>query len=388
MVDSRLFLARRGAGHARALNVSARRVTIGECSAELIQIEIERSYLVAKTTYIGGDVGETHIDIQRFSTLDVPARDRFEVWTAGGHCAYSLEDSASVPFDWDYTGAAVGAMSVGEHRWLHAARRATIKATRNRPRIRADGLDVCQFTLHASGALVWQSASETGVKRPDELYLVDAGQPFDSRIAAGSMLWLAVPRALLSTRVDSLHGSSLMSGTGRLLADHIRSLIRNLPILTTAEIPDIARSTARLANACVSGTPDAVAEAGREIGMLLRQRVQRHIDAHLLAPDLTPDSICKAVGVSRAKLYQLFEPMGDIMHRVRRRRLELARHVLANPARPAESIASVAWRHGFADEKYFSRAFKAAFGHTPSETLEQAGVRTRSRRFSGRAASS
>lgn len=33
--------------------------------------------------------------------------------------------------------------------------------------------------------------------------------------------------------------------------------------------------------------------------------------------------------------------------------------------------ADIAWRHGFTDEKYFYRIFKAEFGHTPRETVEQ-----------------
>ncbi|MEQ5842202.1 helix-turn-helix domain-containing protein [Paraburkholderia acidicola] len=315
-------------------------------------------------------MNETLIDIERFSTMDVPEQERFNFWSDGGHCTYSLENHAGVSFDWNYAGATVGSLSVGEHTWLHGMHRPAFTATRDSARIRKDGLDVYQLTFHLSGELSLQSAAGSGLKQADELYLLDSSQPFDARIVAGDMLWLAIPRTDLPSEVEKLHGRSLVTGTGRLLADHIRSLVRNLPLLTTAEIPDVAQATMRLVNACVSTTPAALIEARQEIGTLLRQRVQCYIDAHLSSSELAPGRICKEIGISRAKLYQLFEHTGGIMRQIQRKRLERVRAILANPDRSRESIASIAERHGFVDVKYFNRVFKAAFGHTPGETLE------------------
>jgi AraC-like DNA-binding protein len=96
----------------------------------------------------------------------------------------------------------------------------------------------------------------------------------------------------------------------------------------------------------------------------------RYIDTHLLNVDLTPDRICRDVGLSRAKLYQLFEGNGGVMRQIQRRRLRRAYQTLADPTRPHPHIAEIAWGHGFSNEKYFHRLFKTEFGHTPSETLE------------------
>ncbi|WP_206608721.1 helix-turn-helix domain-containing protein, partial [Mycobacterium tuberculosis] len=75
----------------------------------------------------------------------------------------------------------------------------------------------------------------------------------------------------------------------------------------------------------------------------------------MLEPDLTPEKICRDVGLSRARLYQLFEADGGIMRQIRRRRLRHAHQMLSDPQRRHVRIAEIAWTHGFSDEKYFYR---------------------------------
>ncbi|VWC55384.1 AraC family transcriptional regulator [Burkholderia lata] len=59
------------------------------------------------------------------------------------------------------------------------------------------------------------------------------------------------------------------------------------------------------------------------------------------------------------------------MRLVQRTRLLCIRNMLADPTRPRTRIADLAWRYGFASDKHFSRSFKAEFGHSPRETIEQ-----------------
>lgn len=313
------------------------------------------------------------VDIYRCTTLDVPQHERFDAWASGGSCAYSMVESVGVPFDWETTVAMVGPMSIGWHTWLHPSRRAIVKATRSPKEIAARGLDLYQFTLHLNGGLSWKSDSRTCTKQPNELYVTDATQSVEATVTAGNMLWVAIPRALLPANTELLHGESLTHGIGQLFADHLRSLANNLPRLTTNDAPHVAQSTIHLASACASTDSDLREQASVAIDDALLARVQRYIDANLLDYDLTPNLICKDVGVSRSRLYQLFEPHGGVMRQIQRKRLELVYRTLADPTRPKESIASIAWRNGFRDEKYLCRIFKAEFGHTPSETLEQIG---------------
>ncbi|MDN7445002.1 helix-turn-helix transcriptional regulator [Burkholderia cepacia] len=172
----------------------------------------------------------------------------------------------------------------------------------------------------------------------------------------GERMPVFVPRYLLPSHAAQAHGQTLTSGVGRLLGDHMLSLFRNLPNLRTHEIPSIVQSMLLLLAAAVAPTAQALHDARGPIDGALAERVRRYI------------------GVSRARLYQLFKEDGGVMRQITRRRLRHAYHVLGDPQRRHQRIAEIAWAHGFPDEKYFHRLFKAEFGHTPKETLECAAA--------------
>jgi AraC-like DNA-binding protein len=97
-------------------------------------------------------------------------------------------------------------------------------------------------------------------------------------------------------------------------------------------------------------------------------RVARHIQQHLELPDLSPDSICRKVGVSRSQLYRLFSGTGGVANYIRLCRLTRARDELSSS--PRQRISSIAYKFGFASHAHFSRVFKQHFGYTPWECVE------------------
>ncbi|WP_323120272.1 helix-turn-helix domain-containing protein [Burkholderia alba] len=157
-----------------------------------------------------------------------------------------------------------------------------------------------------------------------------------------------------------------------LLFDYLCSLRKHLPHLSAAETPHVIQATNSLMKAGLKPQQDARDEGQTAINAMLFHRVQRYIDSHLSSPELTPERICKEVGISRSKLYQLFEPSGGVMRVVQRQRLKRIRDILSDPSRPKMRIAEIAWCHGFVSEKHFSRVYKAEFGHTPRDTVAHA----------------
>jgi len=309
-----------------------------------------------------------------FSTLDFPEKDRFHAWVKDNHCDCRLQDDDSFAFNAAATGAALGPLILSGRRWLNQDRAAAYEVRRTERLIRTDGHDFFRFTLVMRGRFLCRWTSPQSVKAAGDLFVLDAAQVNECMVEADDVISLVVPRALLPSQTELLHGKTLSSGVGRLLGDHMLSLYRNLQSLQEREIPYIVQSTLQLLTAAVLATPDAGREAGGPVRDLLLGRILRYIDAHLLEADLAPDRICREVGVSRAKLYQLLEGHGGVMRQIQRRRLRRAYQILADPSRPRQHIAEVAWSHGFANEKYFYRLFKAEFGHTPSETLESMSV--------------
>ena len=100
----------------------------------------------------------------------------------------------------------------------------------------------------------------------------------------------------------------------------------------------------------------------------LREQIERHIAARLDDPDLGPASIAAAHFVSARQLHRLYAETGEsVTRRIRRARLEHARRDLGDRRLADASITHVARRYGFTDLASFSRAFRAAYGISPSE---------------------
>jgi AraC-like DNA-binding protein len=303
------------------------------------------------------------VSVSRFSTRKIPERERFDLWVAGSHCDCRLRDRDSISFSGEASGAALGSLILSERKWSDPQRSASYEVRRTARRIRTDGHDFYRFTIFS------QAADLEGAKQPGELILLDAAQPLEGVVEPGQSISLALPRDALPRHAERWHGRALSSGIGRLLNDHLRSLSRNLPVLRERDVPYVVESTLQLLTAAVMPTADTVRQASAPIRDALVNRVLRYIDMNLLEADLTPDRICRDIGLSRAKLYQLFEGSGGVMRQIQRKRLQRVYRLLANPNRARARIAEIAWRHGFSNEKYFYRLFKAEFGHTPNETV-------------------
>src|SRR5690606_17120560 len=101
----------------------------------------------------------------------------------------------------------------------------------------------------------------------------------------------------------------------------------------------------------------------------LMAEIRRYINRNLDSPDLSPQSICKALGLSRSRLYAICEPMGGVAAFIQQRRLRRIHAILAD-RRDRRRIAEIAFEHGFVSEAHFSRAFRRAFGYSPREVRE------------------
>jgi AraC-like DNA-binding protein len=98
----------------------------------------------------------------------------------------------------------------------------------------------------------------------------------------------------------------------------------------------------------------------------------RHIDAyiveHLADPDLGPRGIAAAHFVSTRHLHRLFaHRRGTVAQQIQRLRLERCRRELRDPRAATRSITAICLRWGFPDLPTFSRAFRTAYGMSPSE---------------------
>jgi AraC-like DNA-binding protein len=195
--------------------------------------------------------------------------------------------------------------------------------------------------------------------------------PFEAEINHDGALTLFIPHDLFAS-TSGLHrmlDASFEGGLGRLLADYLFLLDRSLADLQSAEIPYIVEATRSLVAVCLAPSQDRLMEAQAPVDATLLGRARRMIDGRLADRNLTSESLCTALGVSRSRLYRIFEPLGGVASYIRKQRLLRTRDALADIA-DTRSISRIAEQWGFIDASAYSRTFRHEFGISPKEARD------------------
>jgi AraC-like DNA-binding protein len=237
-------------------------------------------------------------------------------------------------------------------------------------RIRRDGQESLLLHLTLTGGERGLAGDRSMSLSRGSLAVSDLTRPFSYAMPECEVFTLVASRTAveqrLGTPADGLHGLVLDPVRAALLADHLSWLAARLPrgapetaAALGGGVIDLFATAARPSAATLERTRESVARAAFA-------RACRFIDVNYAAPDLTPDRIARAAGLSRSALYRLFEPWGGVAAQVQRRRLEAARAALLDP-HDGRLIGTVAYDCGFASQPLFSRSFREAFGCTPRE---------------------
>jgi AraC-like DNA-binding protein len=243
-----------------------------------------------------------------------------------------------------------------------------VELYRSAERVVADGRDTFTFGLVTRGILGGNFDGRPCELRPGEVCVIDFSRPWRARTASTEFILVSAPRAPLvaaAPHARELHGRLLEGATGRLLTEHFTALVRHLPQASAEDIPVIQRATLRMITASLGALEPDGGEADPEDRRLI-DRVRRYIEDHLDAEDLSPERLCRGLGVSRPTLYRAFAGAGGVMGYVQRRRLETV-HVRLSDPMETRTLADLALAYGFSSHAHFSTAFRKRFGYTPRD---------------------
>jgi AraC-like DNA-binding protein len=169
------------------------------------------------------------------------------------------------------------------------------------------------------------------LRNPDRF----CAQVFNGREGLGGLF------TTMAQQVQAQAPSDLAAGTvlGRQLIE-----LLTLAIDRSSDTADVAQSTVRAAHL---------------------RRAEEVIRRNLSNPDLSPDLVAEACGISKRYLHEIFaDGNGTVSKLIREERLIAARNMLQTP--DPGPMSDIAYRFGFSDQAQFSRLFKAMFGQTPS----------------------
>lgn len=222
-----------------------------------------------------------------------------------------------------------------------------------------------------SGANTIASEEGQNLWGPGSLLLINSARSIRSTAvdAVGAHVRFRLPRELahdLAGDAAGVHNVLREDILAKLLGEHLKTLALNLAQADHVHARDLIGVTNTLITAALAPSRESFARAAEPIDAGLYRTAGRYIDSQLFHADLTPDSIAAAVGISRRKLYQVFEVHGGVARAIQARRLDRAHEMLADQATYTR-IKQVAYALKFQSAAHFSRAFKQRFGYRPSD---------------------
>jgi AraC family transcriptional regulator, positive regulator of tynA and feaB len=295
------------------------------------------------------------------------ARDPAEAWRemlARAYVPFDARPDLTVggPFDARVSRLALGDAALIDFSCGHARGRRTRREISQTPH------DLVGILVMRRGSLGVMLGDRSLLLAPGQLVVWDGDVPgsFD---AIGPIVkrTLVVPRARLQAafpRLDDVVGRVLPAGSSvELLSAYLGTLAERGPGLDDAGRAAAGDAAVELARAALGAGLPTEPQRLRETVVL---RVREHIELHLRDPGLTPRAIAGAHAISVRTLHEAFEPTGESVGAlIRRRRLERCHADLLTPS--DDTVTDIARRWGFRDSSYFSRAFRRQYGVAPRE---------------------
>lgn len=241
--------------------------------------------------------------------------------------------------------------------------------------VAADPTDTVQAILQIKGG--WSGLYDGRIVEgvPGSIRFVDMARPFDLTTDAFETLNLVFPRALLGDQ-SLLHIHGLVVPPDSVDADLIASQMRGLwdviDRMSEREGATAVASAITLVSGILAARAGDPTEDVRPSSRRVLAAARALIDEHLADADLTPDALARRLNVSRSLLYQAFEPVGGVAAFTRARRLDRAFDALIAQGPAGQSLAEVAYAHGFRSDAHFSRAFRARFEIQPGRLRQLA----------------
>lgn len=239
----------------------------------------------------------------------------------------------------------------------------------------------CLVALPLEGAIAVEQDGRAARLERGALALLDASRPFRLDSAgAHRMVVVEFPRDRIRLPERLLRGTTAVpvpvdAGLGAVVASFVVALGGQPALLEGPAGARLALNAIDLLGSLLARglDDDALGSADRQQWF---ERVCERIDARLGDPRLCPAELAEAAHISLRQLYLLFHERGQtVAGYIRARRLEGAYLELADPVSVELPIAAIGAKWGFPAAAHFSRAFREAYGTTPTAVRTAVGAR-------------
>lgn len=249
--------------------------------------------------------------------------------------------------------------------------------TRDPQVIARTGVDHFHVQFYRSHSFVLTLDGAEQEVKPDDICLLDLSRPVAIRTDGIDNLSVIIERDLLLPLLADaadVHGLVLSrdSEAGVAVREHLEEMWLQGPDLTIAQGLEWSKATAALLAGVIRANSQSRAATRTELRKSQFRAICRRIDREIGDPHLGPATLAGQFFVTRPTLYRMFEPHGGIGRYILGRRLTGVFLDLSNPSLAHERIAAVLHRWGFENHTAAGRAFRTAYGVTPSECRSRA----------------
>ncbi|MFJ9443190.1 helix-turn-helix domain-containing protein [Kitasatospora sp. NPDC101235] len=255
------------------------------------------------------------------------------------------------------------------------------------PRFIARGDGGCIFAVvQSTGVSQVEQDGRTTEMGPGDIAFFETIRPFRTRFPGRFQLKIfSVPRALLGQEESDLQRLTARSlkpgdGLGGLVSPFLGRLADTVDGCAAPLAEKLARGAVDLLAATAADQLSRPTDELPGANDVMLLRVQQFVRWHLSDPGLTPEVIAREHGISVRYLHRLFEGEGRTLCQwIREQRLEECRRALMTTPADSLSVGLIARRWGFTSGGQLSRAFRSAYGLSPTDWL----AKERARRAAG-----
>jgi len=239
----------------------------------------------------------------------------------------------------------------------------------------SDAWYLVKFQLEGE-ALIRQRDREAHL-RPGDFVLCSTAEPYSLHFPTSyKEAVLAVPQARLRGLVRS---PDAFLGCRMAAEEPVNGLLSQFVASLSQRLDNLDAAVAQRLEANVLDLLVTALQFGGERRSTTQEASSAHlfsarnfIRLHLADPELNPDRIARAEGISTRYLHMLFKQVGESVSRhIQLQRLEACRQYLERPDLNSLSVSDIAFRWGFNDSSHFNRLFKAEYGITPRSYRQQ-----------------
>lgn len=301
----------------------------------------------------------------QFTTEDFPAGDQFDVWREfmAPVCEVLEPEGARSGFH-----GAVEAYNIGILRLVSLdSEQASFLRTREHEN--RYGIDHWCLTFVDNGAMIVNEHDGSKVQVSGDMMLKSYASSFSGIGGGRRISCLFISRDDLSeyaAQLEAQAGRNLAGPVAPILRQFVITLQRQAQYLSNDDISAINDSFLSLLKVTVFPDTDTLERAKAPLAATQFSMAKQIVRENLSSPSLSPDMLCRRLGISRRQLFYIFEPYGGVMKYITQQRLAACYSEIVRQS-GRKMISTTAYEYGFTNLSSFYRQFHTRYGIRPGE---------------------